>query len=998
MYKFIAGTAGSLLLLATGFAPALANTETSATARSAVQPAATPDRAVLTEAKPGSAAPAADLPWLYEGSDVPVDDSWTFGELPNGLKYAVKKNQVPAGQVAIRVRIDAGSLYEREEERGYAHLLEHLSFRGSEYVPDGESKRIWQRFGVTFGSDSNALTSPTQTVYKLDLPNSSPQKFDESMKILSGMMRAPNIDAKALAAERQIVLAEMRESSGPAREMGDSLRSHFFAGQPLAERSPIGTPKTLNAATVEGLAAFHKRWYRPDKTVIVIAGDVDAPILEASIRKHFGQWQSEGEPEVQPSFGQPEPQDDRAMVYVDPNLPVTANIGYLRPWHKVDDTIVYNQQLLIDLLATNIINRRLAAQARSGASFLYAEVSQDDISRSADLTTVSLSPVASDWEAAIKDVRATIADAVATPPSAADIERERMLFSRTLQTMLDSYPFEAAAKQADEIVRAVDIRETVAAPQTVVDVFENMQGLLTPQRLHDATKRLFKADAVRIFLSTRAPVADGEARLANALAATVKGNSDARLAQKEISFDDLPRLGRPGEVIASPSVPNAFNMELVKFRNGARALLWPNDAESGQIRMLVRFGKGYQAVSPANADLLWTGPIIINENGIGKFNQTQIEQLANGRRLQLNFGVANDAFEYSATTSTADLADQLRLIATKMEHPGWDKAPLARAKAFVKSGYDSYEMSANAVLQRDLEFLLRGGDARWKTPTPSDAANISDRKLKRFWKPLLKSGPVEIILIGDFARDDAVAALANSFGAMKPRKPAAVPAGAAQIAFPKGRDVPVQRTHNGPADQAAATIAWPTGGGIGDVSESRELDVLAAIFRDRLFEKFRAEQAASYSPNMSNYWPIEFDSGGYLIALSLVQPKDVDRFFRFSEQVAADLAANPVSADELSRATEPLVQVIERISTGNTFWVNEIKGATYDRRRFAALGRLLSDYKAATPARIQALAQKYFVPGNAWRMTVMPDGREGKADDAGGGIVDSKNAAAIGSR
>jgi len=78
--------------------------------------------------------------------------------------------------------------------------------------------------------------------------------------------------------------------------------------------------------------------------------------------------------------------------------------------------------------------------------------------------------------------------------------------------------------------------------------------------------------------------------------------------------------------------------------------------------------------------------------------------------------------------------------------------------------------------------------------------------------------------------------------------------------------------------------------------------------------------------------------------------------------------------------------------------VNEIKGATYDRRRFAALGRLLSDYKAATPARIQALAQKYFVPGNAWRMTVMPDGREGKADDAGGGIVDSKNAAAIGSR
>ncbi|MFN3620684.1 insulinase family protein, partial [Sphingorhabdus sp.] len=79
-------------------------------------------------------------PWLYEGSDVPVDDSWTFGVLPNGLRYAVKKNDVPAGQVSIRVRIDAGALHENNDEQGFAHLIEHLSFRGSTFVPDGEAK------------------------------------------------------------------------------------------------------------------------------------------------------------------------------------------------------------------------------------------------------------------------------------------------------------------------------------------------------------------------------------------------------------------------------------------------------------------------------------------------------------------------------------------------------------------------------------------------------------------------------------------------------------------------------------------------------------------------------------------------------------------------------------------------------------------------------------------------------------------------------------------
>ena len=107
----------------------------------------------------------ADDPWLYKNSDLVHDDAWKFGRLPNGLRYAVRKNGVPPGQVSVRVRIDAGSLNEQESERGFAHLLEHLSFRGSTFVPDGESKRIWQRLGVTFGSDSNASTTFTETVY-----------------------------------------------------------------------------------------------------------------------------------------------------------------------------------------------------------------------------------------------------------------------------------------------------------------------------------------------------------------------------------------------------------------------------------------------------------------------------------------------------------------------------------------------------------------------------------------------------------------------------------------------------------------------------------------------------------------------------------------------------------------------------------------------------------------------------------------------------------------
>ncbi|WP_335300447.1 hypothetical protein [Sphingomonas adhaesiva] len=99
------------------------------------------------------------------------------------------------------------------------------------------------------GSDSNASTTPTQTVYKLDLPGATDVKLDESLKIFSGMMAEPAITTAGLAAERPAVLAEQREAPGPQVRYGDAIRQTFFAGQPLAERSPIGTIKTLEAAT-----------------------------------------------------------------------------------------------------------------------------------------------------------------------------------------------------------------------------------------------------------------------------------------------------------------------------------------------------------------------------------------------------------------------------------------------------------------------------------------------------------------------------------------------------------------------------------------------------------------------------------------------------------------------------------------------------------------------------------------------------------------------------
>ena len=96
--------------------------------------------------------------------------------LPNGLRYAVRHNGVPPGQISVRMCSPMSARCMKPmRSAGYAHLIEHLTFRDSKYLKSGEAIPTWQKLGATFGSDTNAETSPTETVYKLDVPNASPE-------------------------------------------------------------------------------------------------------------------------------------------------------------------------------------------------------------------------------------------------------------------------------------------------------------------------------------------------------------------------------------------------------------------------------------------------------------------------------------------------------------------------------------------------------------------------------------------------------------------------------------------------------------------------------------------------------------------------------------------------------------------------------------------------------------------------------------------------------
>ncbi|WP_295532064.1 insulinase family protein, partial [Novosphingobium sp. Chol11] len=149
-----------------------------------------------------ASAPPPKPDWAFQKSDLPVDPAFRFGRLANGMRFILRRNATPPGTALVRMNIAAGSLDEADNERGFAHFVEHMAFNGSAHVPEGEMVKLLEREGLAFGADTNAQTSFEHTLYLLDLPRADPKLLDTALMIMRETASELTFDPAAVARER----------------------------------------------------------------------------------------------------------------------------------------------------------------------------------------------------------------------------------------------------------------------------------------------------------------------------------------------------------------------------------------------------------------------------------------------------------------------------------------------------------------------------------------------------------------------------------------------------------------------------------------------------------------------------------------------------------------------------------------------------------------------------------------------------------------------------
>ncbi|MBE1509689.1 M16 family metallopeptidase [Rhizobium viscosum] len=908
--------------------------------------------------------------WPQTLSDLPAEPGIRFGTLENGMRFAIMHNATPPGQAAIRFRIGAGSLDEKDDQQGLAHFLEHMAFKGSTHVAGDEMIRILQRKGLAFGPDTNANTSYDETVYALDLPEVDADTLSTGLMLMRETASELTLDAGAFDRERGVILSEERLRDTPQYRAAIGVTNSLLAGQRVTMRPPIGKVDTISNAPVSLLRDYYRTNYRPDRATLIVVGDVDPAATEIEIRQRFSDWKAAAPPSHKPDLGTLKAKAESAEVITVPGGTTNVQIAWTRPYDASPDTFAKRRAELIEDLGLLVLKRRLSAMAnRPNAPFISAAVGSQDLFDSARLVAVMANSEPDKWQAALTAIDQEQRRFQQFGAEQAELDREIVEYRSLLEAAAAGAATRTSTDIASMLASSVDDNQVFTSPAEDLSMFDTITKGLQASEVNQVVARVFSGNGPQLVLQTAQAPQGGAGDVRQVYDASLSVPVTAPSSATAVVWP-YTHFGEPGAVVERRVVED-LGLTMVRFANGVRLTIKPTKLRANEVLVREDIGRGRLDLPNDRPLPIWASPAVVL-SGTKAMDYPDLQKALAAKIAGIDFSVDDSSFQFTGQTRTEDLATQLQIMAAYTSDPTYRPDVFSRVRQAYLNNLDQYEATPGAIISRDFAGLVHSGDPRWTFP---DRAQLSATKLDDFealFRSHISTSPIEITIVGDTTTDNAIRLTAESFGALPARPDATTNNVANDVHFPAPTGKPVMRTHNGRADNAAAIVAAPVGDMLSDMQRGFVANVAGQIFENRLIDQFRIAEGATYSPQGA--MDLSWDIPGYGYAYLYVEttPDKVENFYALVDKIAADLSSNDVSPDELVRARAPIIETLKHQQQSNEYWVQYLNGAQTDPRRLERIRDNLSGYDKVTAEDIRQFAATYFRPDKFWKFEVLP--------------------------
>ena len=897
------------------------------------------------------------------------------GQLDNGLTYFIRRNLRPERQVSLRLAVKAGSVDEADDQRGLAHLLEHMAFNGTEHFAPGELVSYMESIGARFGPHANAYTSFDETVYMLDVPTDRDGAVERSLEALADFAGGMTLDDQEIDRERGVVIEEWRGRQGASNRIQEQQLPAIFADSRYAERLPIGLPEVLESFPTERLRDFYREHYRPDRMAVIVVGALEPTDAEELIRDAFGGLPTRA-PATRVRYAVPLHDETLVVSAADPELQgASLSLYFKQPRTEARTEGEYRDSLLRSL-ASGVLNDRFSELAeRPDAPFLLASSGMQSIAGDLGAFGLFASVEADSLVTGISALGEEIARLQQHPIGANELARAQLDLLSAYERSYNERDTTESSRLANELVRHFIENEPVPGIEHEFALAERYVPAVTPAEITELARSLV-TEAGRVILATAPgpidvpPVATTElvAALRRGEASTVAAWDDGGI--ERALLETAPT---PGGIVSRRELPE-LGVTVLTLANGVEVWLKPTDFKNDEIVFTayslggtsLAGATGYQDASLSTA--------LVDMAGVADLTSNDLRQLLAGRTARVNPYMSTYTHGVSGSTAPRDLELTLELLHVSFTAPNADPAAFDLLTRRLEASLANQADNPTAVFRDALRGLNTGNHYTARALRIDDLPGLSPDAMLQFYRDQFSNAAdFTFFFAGVFDVAEIEPLLATYVGSLPSEGASTATYEPLDLVFPAGiEDVTVEK---GLEEISQTVISFFSDTGL-DEFEMHRLRAATTLLQFRLREVLREELGGTYSVGVgySDNQPVP----GY--GTTIVQFGSApDRASDLRAAVLTELnrlRAEGPTEEEIQRVQETEKRDLETAMRDNSYWMGSLQLVHLLGWDPASILRRIARAESLTTDNVRAALTRYVSPERYTVVTLMPE-REG---------------------
>ncbi|WP_166669799.1 M16 family metallopeptidase [Algoriphagus zhangzhouensis] len=575
------------------------------------------------------------------------------GKLENGFTYYLLPEEAP-GKISVRVLANTGSYVESPFERGFAHLLEHMIFKGSKRYPGEKSIEALELMGLRFGKEYNAATNKTETNYYFNISSENPKELKKLLIWIRESMFDLQMEVMSFEKEKNVVIEEIGKGKGSVNP--------YLVGTLLEGHNGLGTPEEVASAQFEELQNFYNKFYTTSQMALVIQGKVDRSLVKKYIEQVFNSVRKTGSAPKNkyPDISKQTVIRDDYQPSRPEKFPLLA-IAFKSPEIELGDYPSFRSKLVRSVFCEMLENRLVN--------------SSGSINRKSTLSHMNMIPGTSmfnlrlygDQDITYRDLLIEFTRVINQAKEYGFATQEvEFFFNRRLKTILDRKEEPLAWKDVKEsfleetpiVSKTQELQwmEQLQKELPEIDFVEMLDQMMELEKtiFFDGSSDAFDTEFTDEFILEK--LRDSQESLNKIFEFVPPQQSFVIKSELEPIF---PRVEEKKAARIIHRIELGDDLYLLKYENGASVIVYNSGFAPSEIKLL---GNGGLNRLPLQDRSAFAASIDLLEDGYGEYSSEEVSQMERSLGIRKKTEITDFEFEYSVSGKKEFLKEMIQVF------------------------------------------------------------------------------------------------------------------------------------------------------------------------------------------------------------------------------------------------------------------------------------------------------------------------------------------------